>query len=81
MTRRFFAVAIAASAACGCVFGPGGSPQSTAPANATLKTAGGPLVQAHRGGKCEYDDNAAGGFKWCLDRGVRGFEEIGRAHV
>lgn len=44
------------------------------PKNATLKENGGPLVQAHRGGKCEYDDNATGGFKWCLDRGVRGFE-------
>ena len=74
MTRRFFAVAFAAAAVCGCVFAPDRAVSSTVPANATLKTAGGPLVQAHRGGKCEYDDNAAGGFKWCLDRGVRGFE-------
>ena len=44
------------------------------PANATLKTAGGPLVQAHRGSRGEYDDNAAGGFKLCLANGIRGFE-------
>ena len=45
-----------------------------APANATLKTAGGPLVQAHRGSRGEYDDNAAGGFRWCISKGIRGFE-------
>lgn len=44
------------------------------PANATLKTGDGPLVQAHRGSRGEYDDNAAGGFKWCLEKGVKGFE-------
>ena len=44
------------------------------PANATLKTAGGPLVQAHRGSRGEYDDNAAGGFALCLANGIRGFE-------
>ena len=74
MTRKLFAVAFVMAIACGCLFVPGGNAESLAPANATLKTAGGPLVQAHRGGKCEYDDNAAGGFKWCLDRGIRGFE-------
>jgi len=45
-----------------------------APRNATLKTADGPLVQAHRGGRFEYDDNAAGGFTRCLEKGIRGFE-------
>ena len=44
------------------------------PENATLKTAGGPLVQAHRGSRGEHDDNAAGGFRWCLAHGIRGFE-------
>ena len=44
------------------------------PKNATLKTAGGPLVQAHRGSRCEYDDNALGGFRMCLEKGIRGFE-------
>lgn len=47
---------------------------ATAPANATLKTNGGPLVQAHRGGRSEYDDNAVGGFRLCLQKGIRGFE-------
>ena len=44
------------------------------PANATIKTGGGPLVQAHRGSRGEYDDNALGGFKLCLEKGIRGFE-------
>ena len=44
------------------------------PANATIKQHGGPLVLAHRGSRGEYDDNALGGFKMCLERGVRGFE-------
>lgn len=44
------------------------------PRNATLKTNGGPLIQAHRGGRAEYDDNAAGGFAKCIAKGVRGFE-------
>ena len=33
-----------------------------------------PLINAHRGGRAEYDDNAAGGFAKCLAAGVRGFE-------
>ena len=33
-----------------------------------------PLVQAHRGSRGEYDDNAAGGFAWCVKNGIRGFE-------
>ena len=33
-----------------------------------------PLIQAHRGSRGEYDDNAAGGFARCLARGIRGFE-------
>lgn len=38
------------------------------------KNAESPLVNAHRGSRAEYDDNAAGGFRKCLDAGVRGFE-------
>ena len=33
-----------------------------------------PLIQAHRGSRGEYDDNAVGGFARCLARGIRGFE-------
>ena len=44
------------------------------PKNATLRTADGPLIQAHRGGRFEYDDNAAGGFVRSLANGLRGFE-------
>ena len=33
-----------------------------------------PLIQAHRGSRGEYDDNAAGGFARCLARGTRGYE-------
>ena len=74
MTRRFFVAALSAIALCGCTLDTGSTASSLYPKNATLKTAGGPLVQAHRGSRGEYEDNAAGGFKWCLDRGVRGFE-------
>ncbi len=41
---------------------------------ATVAVADGPLIQAHRGSRGEYDDNAAGGFAWCLTKGIRGFE-------
>ncbi len=34
----------------------------------------GPLVLAHRGSRGEYQDNAAGGFAWCVGKGIRGFE-------
>ena len=63
--RRFclFAFCVSFAAAADC------SPQ-----NATMKTCGGPLVQAHRVGCGEYDDNAAGGLRWCLANGVRGLE-------
>jgi len=49
---------------------------ATAPSarNATLRTGDGPLIQAHRGGRFEYDDNAAGGFARSVKRGIRGFE-------
>jgi len=33
-----------------------------------------PLIQAHRGSRGEYDDNAAGGFARCLARGILGYE-------
>ncbi len=39
-----------------------------------LTAADAPRVLAHRGGLCEYDDNALGGFKKCYEAGVRGFE-------
>ena len=44
------------------------------PRNATLKTAGGPLIQAHRGSRGEFQDNGAGAFRWCVEKGIRGFE-------
>lgn len=69
-----FVAASAAFVLCGCTPDSSNAASPLYPKNATLKTSGGPLVQAHRGGRGEYDDNAAGGFKWCLDRGVRGFE-------
>jgi glycerophosphoryl diester phosphodiesterase len=58
---------MAAALATGCA-------SSRYPANAKLKTGSGPLVQAHRGGRFEYDDNALGGFEMCLSRGIKGFE-------
>ena len=33
-----------------------------------------PRVLSHRGGRCEYDDNAAGGFRKSLEAGITGFE-------
>ena len=63
----FFASLVVAVLASGCA-----SPRY--PANAKLKTGSGPLVQAHRGGNAEYDDNALGGFEMCLSRGIKGFE-------
>jgi len=44
------------------------------PKNATMRMADGPLIQSHRGGRYEYEDNAAGGFARSLKRGIRGFE-------
>ena len=67
LTRFAFGVFVVATLAAGCA-----SPRY--PANAKLKTGSGPLVQAHRGGRAEYDDNALGGFKMCLSRGIKGFE-------
>ena len=40
----------------------------------TWRDAERPLVNAHRGSRHEYDDNAAGGFRRSLAAGVRGFE-------
>ena len=65
--RLVFGVLMAAALATGCA-------SSRYPANAKLKTGLGPLVQAHRGGREEYDDNALGGFEMCLSRGIKGFE-------
>ena len=65
--RLVFGVLMAAALATGCA-------SSRCPANAKLKTGSGPLVQAHRGGRFEYDDNALGGFKMCRSRGIKGFE-------
>ena len=67
--NMLFSAALAAALLCGCA-----STCRMQPANATMKTAGGPLVQAHRGGRCEYDDNAAGGFRRCIALGIRAFE-------
>ena len=64
----FISAAVCAAIVLGC------ATETRRPANATLRTSGGPLVQAHRGSRGEYDDNAAGGFRWCLSKGVRGFE-------
>lgn len=66
-TRHVLGVLALAALAAGCA-------SSRYPANARLKTSGGPLVQAHRGGCFEYDDNAFGGFERSLSRGIRGFE-------
>lgn len=33
-----------------------------------------PMIVSHRGGRGEYDDNAAGGFAKCLAAGIRGYE-------
>ncbi|MBO7655328.1 MAG: glycerophosphodiester phosphodiesterase [Kiritimatiellae bacterium] len=33
-----------------------------------------PVIVSHRGGRTEFDDNAAGGFRFSLENGVRGFE-------
>ena len=33
-----------------------------------------PLVQAHRGSRGEFQDNSAGGFRWCYEKGIRCFE-------
>ncbi len=62
------AALVAAALFAGCQKGP------ERPRNATLKTADGPLVQAHRGSRGEWDDNAVGGFRMCLEKGIRGFE-------
>ena len=71
---RFAAVAAAvlASAASARCVAADAAPRG--PANATLKTCGGPLVQAHRGGRFEYDDNAAGSFRRSMAAGIRGYE-------
>ena len=69
MNRLAFCAALAATA---LVFGC--ATRAVPTSNATLHTAGGPLVQAHRGSRGEYDDNAAGGFALCLANGIRGFE-------
>ena len=72
MRIRFAAVFCLMSFVLGCATC--SSPTGGTPRNATLKTADGPLVQAHRGSRGEYQDNGAGGFAWCLEKGIRGFE-------
>jgi len=57
-----------------CLVGLSGCVSVPTPKNATLKTGDGPLVLSHRGGRYEYDDNAAGGFAKGIREGVRGFE-------
>ena len=70
MTKRTGLIVLAAV----CLAVAGCATSGRHPANARLKTCGGPLVQAHRGGRFEYDDNALGGFEKCLAQGIRGFE-------
>ena len=41
---------------------------------AGLAAAESPRLTSHRGGRAEYDDNAAGGFRKCLAAGVTRFE-------
>ena len=55
MNARQWTLVVALALAAGCATFPDG------PKNATLKTSGGPLVQAHRGSRGEYDDFADGG--------------------
>ena len=66
--------AVIATAALVAAFVSGCATDRRFPANATMKTSDGPLVLAHRGSRGEWDDNALGGFKMCLERGIRGFE-------
>ena len=62
---RFLAV-LPAMALAGCaMFGDG---------DVSWRDAERPLINAHRGSRHEYDDNAAGGFVKSLAAGVRGFE-------
>jgi len=71
--KTIYKAIVIASFAAGFMFA-GCLSQSVSPRNASLKAHGGPLVQAHRGGRCEWDDNALGGFRTCLEKGIRGFE-------
>ena len=76
MERLPFVGIVSVALACAAVVGCDTAKccRSAGPANATLKTCGGPLVQAHRGGRFEYDDNAAGAFKRSMEAGIRGYE-------
>ena len=75
MARLHFASIVSTALACAAIVGcETAACRSAGPANATLKTCGGPLVQAHRGGRFEYDDNAAGAFKRSMAAGIRGYE-------
>ena len=76
MARLSFASIVSVALACAAFVGcdTASCCRSAGPANATLKTCGGPLVQAHRGGRFEYDDNAAGAFKRSMAAGIRGYE-------
>lgn len=66
--KKMLMALLAAALFAGCATSP------RLPRNAGLKTGDGPLIQAHRGSRGEYQDNAAGGFAWCLAKGIRGFE-------
>jgi len=66
MKRLVFGLAVAALVA-GCECFNGGE-------DASWRDAERPLINAHRGSRAEYDDNAAGGFRKCLENGIRGFE-------
>ena len=72
-TTRLSFLFLLSVAVAGCTT-PAFVPGPQVPRNATLKTCGGPLVQAHRGSRGEFQDNGAGGYAWCLAKGIRGFE-------
>ena len=64
MIQKFCIVGLSLTAACVCM----------AAGQEAWRAAERPLVVSHRGGRGEYDDNAAGGFRKCLEFGIRGFE-------
>ena len=72
MTNRILSAIALVSAVCGCASAP--KIDHCHPRNGSLQTLDGPLIQAHRGSRAEFHDNAAGGFRWCIEKGVRGFE-------
>ena len=64
MKRLLFGLALALAGGCASLVGDGSG----------WRSAESPLVNAHRGSRFEFDDNAAEGFAKSLAAGVRGFE-------